>query len=149
MGELVSAWSDSPILGHGLGAVLRSGFTRSDDRPWMFELQYHQLLFSTGLVGILLTAAALVVLAVAMRRAAALFPEHRSVIVTTGVASTALLLANASNPYLQAVGHQWGAAIGAAVIGALLKSKSRHSVEEPERSSQFRSRSTSRRVVGG
>jgi hypothetical protein len=121
--ELLTAWGDRPFLGHGLGAVLPDGFVRSNDRPWMFELQYHDLLFSSGLVGAGLVMAALVSAWVGIRRAAAASPEHVPAIVATCVAAVSMLIANASNPYLQAVGHGWSVALVVGVANALLRPK--------------------------
>ena len=50
-GYLLSGFADNPILGSGFGSY--AGYLRSDDRPWMYELTYFQLLFNCGIVGIL------------------------------------------------------------------------------------------------
>jgi len=122
-GELVTAWGGHPWFGSGLGAVLPDGFVRSADRPWMFELQYHQLLFSSGLVGAGLLSAAFVSAWHGVRRAAAASPEHVPTIVATSVAAISMLVANASNPYLQAVGNGWAIALILGVANALLVPK--------------------------
>lgn len=119
--ELLTAWGDHPLFGHGLGAVLPDGFVRSTERPWMFELQYHDLLFTSGLVGALLVLAAGVSAWIGIRRAAAANPEHVPTIVVTCVAAVSMLIANASNPYLQAVGHGWSIALVVGVASALLR----------------------------
>jgi len=119
--ELISAWGDHPFLGHGLGAVLPDGFVRSTDRPWMFELQYHDILFTSGLLGAVLLLAVLISAWVGIRRAAAANPEHVPAIVATCVAALSMLIANATNPYLQAVGHGWSIALVLGVANALLR----------------------------
>jgi hypothetical protein len=120
--ELLAAWGDHPWFGHGMGAVLPDGFYRSADRPWMFELQYHDLLFSSGLIGVLLTLAVLVSAWTGVRQAAAMNPDHLPVMVATCVAAVSMLIVNASNPYLQAVGHGWSIALVVGVANALLRS---------------------------
>lgn len=134
IGELLRGWSDQPVAGSGMGAVLQSGYTRSEDRPWMFELQYHQLLLSGGLVGVITTAVAVIVLWTMVRRCASVNPEHLGSLTAVTVATLALLLANASNPYLQAVGHQWGVALVVAVTCALLGNETSAGQVQPTQS---------------
>lgn len=119
--RLLAFWGDHPWFGNGLGAVLPDGFVRSAERPWMFEQQYHQLLFSSGLIGAALLLAAFLSAWRGIRRAAAVNPEHVPAIVATSVAAVSMLAANASNPYLQAVGHGWSIALALGVANALLR----------------------------
>jgi hypothetical protein len=119
--ELLSAWGNQPVFGSGFGAVLPDGFVRSTEKPWMFELQYHDLLFTMGLVGFALVLAALWCAWVGIRRAAAANPEHLPAIVATTVAAASMLIANATNPYLQAVGNCWSVALVLGVANALLR----------------------------
>lgn len=121
--ELLNGWGDHPFLGSGLGGVLASGFTRSDERPWAFELQYHQLLFNMGLIGVTLLVAGLVLAAVGLRRAAHVAPQHLPTLLMVTVGAVSLLISNASNPYLQAVGHQWGVFLAVGVANAVLRSR--------------------------
>ncbi|MFD2759290.1 hypothetical protein [Gulosibacter faecalis] len=118
-GELLVGWSQHPLLGAGLGAELASGYTRSDERSWSFELQYHQFLFNYGAVGVVLLVAAAVLVVSLARKAAAAHPENLPVLVVVGTAALALLIANATNPYLQATGHHWGLALAIGVAHAL------------------------------
>jgi hypothetical protein len=119
--HLLTEWREHPFTGKGMGAVLRSGFYRSSDRPWLFELQYHQLLFSFGLIGMTFLFGAVAAMWICVRSAAAQHPEHVPTIVVACVAASSLLIANASNPYLQAVGHGWGVALLAGIANALLR----------------------------
>jgi hypothetical protein len=87
----------------------------------MFELQYHNLLFTSGLLGLGLILAALASAWIGIRWAAAASPEHLPAIVATGVAALSMLIANATNPYLVAVGHGWSIALVVGVANALLR----------------------------
>ena len=118
--QLLAAFSEKPLFGYGLGARLPTGYYRAADRPYLFELQYHQLLFTSGLVGFLLVTAAAVAAIVGIRRAAHACPQHVPVLVASATGAAALLIVNASNPYLQAVGHGWGLALVIGVANALL-----------------------------
>jgi hypothetical protein len=118
-GRLIEEWLDSPIIGHGFGAIIR-GYSRSDNRPWDFELQYQLILFQVGIVG-----AALVVVGVAaavqggvlaMRRDAEMTP----VLLVSAAGAIAMGIANASNPYLQAPGHMWAVYLALMVVNVAL-----------------------------
>jgi O-antigen ligase len=116
----LTAFAGKPLFGYGLGASVPTGYYRAADRPYLFELQYHQLLFTSGLAGLLLVAAAGVAAWVGIRRAARACTEHVPVLVASATGAAALLIVNASNPYLQAVGHGWGLALVVGVANALL-----------------------------
>ena len=49
-GYLLDGFSNSPAFGSGFGAY--AGYLRSDERPWTYELTYHQMLFNIGIVGV-------------------------------------------------------------------------------------------------
>jgi hypothetical protein len=50
--HLISGAKRHLFLGSGLGATLPSGYTRSTTAPWSFELAWLQLIFQTGVVGL-------------------------------------------------------------------------------------------------
>jgi hypothetical protein len=50
---LIKGWSESPLIGKGLGAVL-PGIIRSQEQPWSYELVYVVVLFTTGIAGVAL-----------------------------------------------------------------------------------------------
>lgn len=116
--HLLEAGLQSPLIGRGIGATIR-GYARDELRPWNFELQYPLVFFQTGLVGVgaIFGAAFLAV------------RQHRRSVIDTDLAfrtlhtaalacAIAIVVADASNPYLQAVGHHWMLFLPAAVIGA-------------------------------
>jgi hypothetical protein len=138
--QLLWGWSEDPFFGAGLGAALPTGFVRSTDRPWQFELQYHQLLYNGGLVGVLLVAFLLWVAFLGMREAARRRPDQVPTLAVTLTAALGMLAANASNPYLQAVGHWWAVTLVLGVTNALLRG-----APEPEESSIAALTSGSRR----
>jgi hypothetical protein len=118
---LLDGWAKSPWVGNGFGATL-PGFSRDASRPWNFELQYHVLLFQTGLVGVLLAAAALVAVLRQLRRAAQAAIAYEATLVATTTGAVAFLLANSVDPYLQAPGHMWAIYLPLAVANSLLVS---------------------------
>ncbi|MEO9246475.1 hypothetical protein ABDK96_02125 [Citricoccus nitrophenolicus] len=120
MQHLADATADSPMVGHGFGATLNNGFSRNIERPWEFEMQYSLLLFNVGILGAILMAAAVITALAALRKAALHRPDMVPVLVVTGTAAVAMIIANASNPYLQAPGHMWAVFIALGAIGAVL-----------------------------
>lgn len=104
--ELMRAWSNSPLFGEGWGAVIQ-GYARSAERPWNFEMQYFLILFQVGIVGYLFLVCVGGVSVLAIVRAAKARPDLRPAIITASAACLAMLVADATNPYLQAPGHMW------------------------------------------
>lgn len=106
-GKLLNAWAQSPIFGHGLGATI-NGYSRSTrGRPWNFELQYHLILFQFGLLGALLLLVALGIVLFGVVRVVRREPELLVLYLVVGSGAVSMLVANASNPYLQAPGNMW------------------------------------------
>jgi hypothetical protein len=98
-GYLLDASTDAPVLGSGFGAY--AGYLRSDERPWTYEMTYHQLLFNLGLVGFgvvaLLVLGALGRVLQLLRR----FPEGTAVPFALVVGWCSILIGAWSNPYLR------------------------------------------------
>jgi hypothetical protein len=119
--HLLAAWGDSPLVGNGLGAVI-PGYRRSDAAPWDFELQYQLLLFQSGLVGAAMFGGVLYLVLRALRSAAREQPQLASSLIVATTAAVALLLANTTDPYLQAPGNMWGIYVPLAVANVMLLS---------------------------
>ncbi|KRC49313.1 hypothetical protein ASE16_11170 [Leifsonia sp. Root227] len=117
--ELIAGWLSSPVLGHGFGAVI-PGYSRNESRPWNFELQYHLILFQVGIVGALVMLVAAVVGVLALIRSFRVTPELAPVLFVVTAGASALLIANASNPYLQAPGNMWALFLLLALINVAL-----------------------------
>jgi len=117
--RLIEEWLTSPIIGHGFGATIR-GYSRSNSRPWDFELQYHLILFQVGIVGAAIVlvgvGAALYGAAQVVRRA----PEMTPVLFVSAAGAAGMGIANASNPYLQAPGHMWAVYLALMVVNVAL-----------------------------
>lgn len=122
IGQLMKAWFDRPFFGSGMGARLPSGYIRSEQRPWMFEMQYHQLLFDGGIIAVLLIVIAFIGTARAVVIAARGCRGCAPAVMITAVAALAMLIANSSNPYLQAPAHWWPIALALGVAVASTRS---------------------------
>jgi hypothetical protein len=118
--QLMRAWSESPIWGQGMGATI-PGYLRSESQPWQFELQYHVLLMQTGAIGLLLVVLIAAFVVASVRRAASLRPDILPTLIVTLCAGIAMLMANATNPYLQAPAHMWAIFLPLAVINVMLR----------------------------
>lgn len=104
--HMLDAWRTSPVFGHGWGATIE-GYSRNEARPWNFELQYHLILFQVGLVGAFVLLLAVAVAMWGLVSAARMRPETLPVILVAVGGAGSMLIANASNPYLQAPGNMW------------------------------------------
>lgn len=104
--HLLAAWTANPVFGSGFGARV-PGYDRTSERPWVLELQYHVFLYNVGLVGVVFVAALIVCVVIILRRTARAAPQLLSSLTIASVAAIAMVIANATNPYLQAPGHFW------------------------------------------
>ncbi|QEE60848.1 hypothetical protein FVA74_04085 [Salinibacterium sp. dk2585] len=104
--KLIQAWQQNPVFGAGFGARVPD-YSRTSERPWVLELQYHLFLFNVGLVGVLFVGVLACLAAILLKRAAASAPALLPSLTVTSVAGLSMLIANATNPYLQAPGHVW------------------------------------------
>jgi hypothetical protein len=93
---LMEKFIESPIFGTGF--AVGAGYVRNDERPWLYELTYYQMLFNFGLVGVFL------IVGVFFRYMVAAFSvinQWRSVSVfSITVGLVAFLVGAYSNPYL-------------------------------------------------
>ena len=119
--HLIRAWQANPILGAGFGADVPD-YARTSEKPWVLELQYHYLLFTVGLIGISILLAILVTGLLFLRQASTRQPALVPTLVATATGAIAMLIANATNPYLQAPGHQWAIFFPLAVATIMLRS---------------------------
>jgi hypothetical protein len=116
---LIDGWLKSPLVGNGFGAILPN-YSRDPARPWNFELQYHVILFQTGLTGVSLGIVALLAALRQLRATARAVPAYSATLVVTTTGAVSLLLANSVDPYLQAPGHMWAIYLPLAVANSVL-----------------------------
>lgn len=98
------------LVGRGIGATVdRGSYTRAGlgERPWQSDLPYLLLYYWTGYVGVALALSVVVTALMGLRYAAQRAGELGGVLLVSTVGATALVIANASNPYMQALGHVW------------------------------------------
>jgi hypothetical protein len=119
--RLLDAWSESPLFGHGFGATMRD-FSRSAEEPWRWELQYHAILFWTGILGVLLIIAGAALTLNAVMRGARARSDLVPSMVVACTGSAAMLIANATNPYLQAPARVWSIFLPVAIANVMLLS---------------------------
>jgi hypothetical protein len=111
---LLNGWSMNPIFGAGFRSVA-PGYLRASEIPWSLELQYHVLLFSVGLVGVAIALSAVVAGVLFVRKAVRTSPEYMPILLVSMTGAIAMLIANATNPYLVAPAHQWAVFLPLAV----------------------------------
>ncbi len=103
-----------PLFGSGLGATLPSGYVRSVEAPWSYELAWLQLLFQIGFAGMACVALApLLAIHAVWRRIPDTGPAARIAPATGLGGLVGFLLTCGSNPFLMT-------SIGTATLAILL-----------------------------
>jgi O-antigen ligase/polysaccharide polymerase Wzy-like membrane protein len=111
---LLRGWAEHPFFGHGFGTAAE--VIRNADRPWEYELQYAMLLFHTGLFGAALYASGVVWVFAQLVRVIRGGGAAGVQAIPVAVGSLMFLVANATNPYLQAYGQLWTLFLPIAVL---------------------------------
>jgi O-antigen ligase len=116
--KLWDAFKKNPVLGDGLGAVVRPRFVRDPGAPWSYELTYLQLLFQMGVLGLLaVLALPLDVVRRGVREAAR--GAMRAPPLAGAMAILGILVASATNPYLLSSFGMLCVAIGLSLVATL------------------------------
>jgi O-antigen ligase len=114
---LMSGWSESPLIGHGLGAAEKS-ISRSKEIVWAYELSYVALLFQAGLLGFAVYSAAVLWIFYAGINIVRRRQEAAQVILPLLAGLAGFLLVNATNPYLSKFDYLWTIFLPVAAINA-------------------------------
>jgi len=113
--KLWDAFKQNPVLGDGLGAVVRPRYVRDPAAPWSYELTYLQLLFQMGVLGLLaVLALPLAVVRRGLKQAAT--GALRAAPLGGAMAILGILVASATNPYLLASFGMLCVAIGLSLV---------------------------------
>jgi len=91
---LMEEFKNHPVLGKGFGATLSSGFTRSKETPYSFEMSYLELLYKLGIIGFGIFIIGLVWIANTIFKSD---PEHRKILLISFVC---FLIVSITNPYI-------------------------------------------------
>jgi len=113
--KLWNAFEHNPVLGDGLGAVVRPRFVRDPGAPWSYELTYLQLLFQMGVLG-LLAVLALPLAAVRRGLREAATGALRAPPLAGAMTILGILVASATNPYLMSSFGMLCVAIGLSLV---------------------------------
>jgi hypothetical protein len=95
---LVEGFKRSPIIGLGFGAAV--GYQRSNERPWLYELTYYQMLLNAGLLGMAILGALFLIYGVFIRNIFQTFKPGSAIPFGLVVGVISLLMGASSNPYL-------------------------------------------------
>ena len=96
---LMDGWKEHPWIGNGLGAAAHRS-VRSNDEPWSYELSYVDLLFQTGLLGMLAYLSGIAWIYWSGIKIIRSGGEGCRLMLPLLVGLTSLLIANGTNPYL-------------------------------------------------
>ncbi|WP_408585759.1 hypothetical protein [Pseudomonas aeruginosa] len=100
MDQFISLWkgfTDSPLLGSGFGGSV--DVIRSEERPWMYELSYMQLLFNGGLLGFSLITGCIGFFYLKALFVIKNFSLYRAEAISTLVGVLVFCVGSATNPY--------------------------------------------------
>ncbi len=98
--QFISLWkgfTDSPLLGSGFGGSV--DVIRSEERPWMYELSYMQLLFNGGLLGFSLITGCIGFFYLKALFVIKNFSLYRAEAISTLVGVLVFCVGSATNPY--------------------------------------------------
>jgi hypothetical protein len=96
---LVDGWEQAPFIGNGLGAAAHRSI-RQDEMPWIYELSYVDLLFQTGLLGLIIYSWGIAWIYWYGIKIVKAGGEGCRFMLPALVGLTGLLIANGTNPYL-------------------------------------------------
>lgn len=120
---LIRGWTESPLIGKGLGAV--SEVVRAQDQPWAYELVYIAMLFTTGIVGVAIYAYGGVWILRQAKRMTRDGYENSPVLLSLLVGTIGIVVANATNPYLTKFDGMWNLFLPIAFINHWLLTRDR------------------------
>ncbi len=101
---LYDGWKKSPILGNGTG--VDTSISRSEI-PGTYELSYNAMLFERGIIGCLVYLLLYAILNYWCLRAIKYSFVDNKYVIAYLVALTSFMIANATNPYLNAFDYLW------------------------------------------
>lgn len=96
---LIDSFKEWPILGSGFGAY--AGYLRNEERPWTYELTYHQALFNLGIVGLALLGGLIALYFTYVVRIMRECTDRFAIPFAILVGYCGLLVGAYSNPYLR------------------------------------------------
>ena len=95
---LLDGFKTSPVIGTGFGYAAR--YQRNDERPWIYELTYYQMLMNAGVLGVALIASLLLTYGIFILSIFRRFKPGSVIPFGLLVGVISLLLGASSNPYL-------------------------------------------------
>ncbi len=97
---------EKPILGYGHGSVIKE-VIRSKEKPWRYEMSYFDLVFHTGFFGFFLYSIGPIWIMVSLIILYIKREKYKSFTIAVLIAFFSMLIAFATNPYLNAFDIQW------------------------------------------
>ncbi len=101
---LTASIVDRPLLGYGLGATNHNS-VRSAETPWSYELYYVAIIYQVGFAGFAAYASGILWVYILSIRI--IKSDHRPTLAALMVGLTSLLIATATNPYLDRFDGIW------------------------------------------
>jgi hypothetical protein len=103
--ELFKGFLEAPFFGNGIGSITKDRLNYTGADVWAYEMQYNLLLFQVGLFGFLLFLLSTLYVLISLLYKSYLNKDSVLFSFTSGLFG--LLLANATNPYLNKFDYIW------------------------------------------
>jgi hypothetical protein len=103
--SLIDGWKEHPFFGHGIAA--NASVIRSDTIPGAYELTYIALLFQRGLFGFIIYFLQLGYIIFNLFYYSLKYQRIRNFLISILTGFICFLIANGTNPYLEAFDHLW------------------------------------------
>ncbi len=104
--QFVIQIQERPVIGYGYGAPLQN-VIRSEDKPWRYEMSYFDIIFHTGFLGFLIYSIGPLWILFLLLVFAGRERRYTVSILALFNAFLSILIAFATNPYLNAFDIQW------------------------------------------
>ena len=98
LGFLMESFYNAPFWGSGFG--VDAGYIRNDERPWIYELTYFQMLFNFGIIGTTFWFTVVMVYCCKVLAVTRSFGHHRNILLAILAGILSFFIGMYSNPYL-------------------------------------------------
>jgi len=119
--SLIDGFYENPIMGSGFGG--EASVIRSADRPWNYELTYPKVLFHAGIIGVLFLVTLFSYYTFKSLKLCVKNKRYYSINVSLMVGFVSVLIASASNPYMNSFDYLFILAIPPLIISLVKKDK--------------------------
>ena len=119
---MIAGWTESPLLGHGHGAVVE-GIKSSEAEPWAYEVTYALLLHNTGILGSLAYISGILWIYWSAVKIIKRSDYWANIMIAVMMGFSGFIIADITNPYLGQLDSLWVLFYPLAIINTILLQK--------------------------